>query len=175
MVMKKKLQLFSLICCLLLLTSCQKESNDNMVNSIGRGVTIDDPEPRYPDYTEINSFNIETELCDSVTTKSDKISVNITGSNTPDNMIYYFTFMALEREYNSEWIRIPVIDNMAQHIIGDPDYFWSFCCREDGTSQMWTTSTLYISDLAESLQTGSYRTVIFFPDRTVYTYFEIIE
>ncbi len=184
--MKKLLRLLPSICCVFLLASCQKRNAENIDHgnsdhndytkySSSSGITINDPEPVYPNSTEIDSSKIETELYQPVTTKSDIISIKITGSNTPNNTLYYFTFTALEKENNSEWIRIPVTDSIAQTINEDPNYFWSFCSREDESEQMWTTSTLYISDLAESIQKGSYRTVTFFPDRNVYTYFEITE
>ena len=152
--------------CLLLLTACEIKAGPEYVL----------PDPSVQNHmTGIDSSSLQIEMLERVTTKSAEINVKITGSNIADNGLYYFLVPVLERNESGTWRRIAVNANFWEQITGDPDYYWSPCYREDGSSEMWTTATVFVSDLAEQIKLGQYRITLFFPDRTLYVGFTVDE
>lgn len=158
-----------LLCCLFLfaLTACAINKEAEYV--------LPDPINENASKIKIDSSTLKAELLDTVTTRSKEINVLITGSNIADSGLYYFVVPMLEKNEEGTWRRIPVNQNVWEQITGDPDYYWSSCYREDGASVMWDTASIYTSDLAEQLNPGEYRVIIFFPDRTLYVPFSVVE
>lgn len=165
--MKNRLLYSLLLLSVLFLSSCTQQEKGYLI----------DPVP-YDNGCHADSSGITVEIEDEVTTASETITVLITGSNVPDrpDAVNYFSAPALEYRDGEKWERIPIREEgWMQNMEDAPEDYWTTKYREDieAPAEMWDTAEIPVRTLTRPLRKGDYRTVVFFPDRTVYTEFTI--
>ena len=167
--MKKIIQCIFLLFISLLFVSCSHQEQGYII----------DPEP-YDNGCHADSSGITAEIEGEVTTASETITILITGSNVPGKpyAVNYFSAPALEYRDGEEWKRIPIKDEgWMRDMECAPEYYWTTKYREGDElpAVMQDTAEIHTGTLTRPLRKGDYRTVLFFPDRTIYTEFTISE
>ncbi len=131
-----------------------------------------------PETLEINqkvdSSNVVGELVGEVTTSSEEINVKIAGSNLPDNWLYFYYIIALEKKVDGEWVSMLRTEESSSHLLNDDATLWQYAYHKNG-GVVTIPLSLETKKLCDKITLGEYRVCVFLHDRNLYIEFEVTE